>query len=78
MDYSMPECDGPTATIAIREIFNRQGYMNDQQSFIACLSAYQEKRFKDVALMSGMDCFLTKPMFKEHLHKLLIKTELIK
>ena len=43
MDYSMPECDGPQATQAIREIMSKEGIERDSQPFIACLSAYNEK-----------------------------------
>ena len=42
MDYSMPICDGPTTTIAIREILTARGISRDQQPFICCLSAYSE------------------------------------
>ena len=63
MDFSMPECDGPSATVAIREILTKHGIARAEQPFIACLSAYSDKAFKDAALAAGMDCFLTKPIF---------------
>ena len=45
MDYSMPQNDGPKATIAIRDILSKEGIDRDSQPFIACISAYSDKSF---------------------------------
>lgn len=66
MDFSMPVCDGATATKAIRSLLTKKGYSREQQPFICCLSAYSEQEFKDIAFGSGMDLFLTKPIFKNN------------
>ena len=63
MDYSMPVCDGPTATKAIREFLTESGYPREKQPIICCVSAYSELNYKNAALDSGMDCFLSKPIF---------------
>ena len=76
-DYSMPDCDGPSATIAIRQQLLDHGMAREQQPFMACLSAYQEKSFKDIASAAGFDLFMVKPVFKAQIHKLLIKANLM-
>ena len=67
MDFSMPVCNGPTATRAIRSFLAEQGWEKKQQPLICCLSAYNEQEFKDKAFDSGMDLFLIKPIFKNHI-----------
>lgn len=78
MDFSMPECDGPTATKIIRLSYQDSGCPKDKQPFISCLSAYSEKSHKKLALSSGFDCFLVKPIFKKNIHALFIQAGLIK
>lgn len=78
MDFSMPICDGPTASTRIRELLTKEGIARKNQTFIACLSAYSESSYKKIALEAGMDCFLTKPIFQKSVHKLLIQANLIK
>ena len=60
MDFSMPVCDGPTAT---REI---KGYLStnlpSQQPFICCLTAYTDQSFINAAMEAGSDDFATKPI----------------
>ena len=79
MDYSMPECGGLRATQAIRSLINfAVSWGSDvKQPLICCLTAYNEKSYKDAAKKSGMDCLLVKPIFKASAHKILIKAGLI-
>ena len=47
------------------------------QPFVCMMTAYQEKAFQDVAIDSQANLFMSKPIFKDHMHKLLIKVGLI-
>ncbi len=75
MDYSMPICDGPTATREIR------GFMStnqpNHQPFICCLSAYTEQSFIDRAKEAGSDDYATKPVNMNTLKQILRKANLI-
>ena len=72
MDFSMPECDGPQATKNIRKYLSDEGKANSDYLFICCLTAYSESTYQNIAKEAGVDCFLTKPVFKKTIHKLLI------
>ena len=61
LDYSMPICDGPHAAKKIREYLQQVG---GGRPYICCVSSYQDQSFKDVAVASGMDEFITKPIPK--------------
>ena len=74
MDFSMPICDGPTATSNIREFMTTQGL---EQPYICFITAYTRPFFQKVALQAGSDAFIIKPVFKDQFHKLLIKAGLI-
>jgi CheY-like chemotaxis protein len=73
MDFSMPFCDGPTATRKIRKFLSKTNYY----PFICCLTAYTEQSFKDAAQAAGFDDYACKPVSKETLSKILRKTRLI-
>ena len=45
LDYSMPECDGPTATVEIRRLLGGVGTA-PIQPFICCVTAYTGESFK--------------------------------
>ena len=77
MDYSMPECNGPEATRQIRELLNERGVPKKDQPFICLLTAYVEKKFHIKAMEAGMDCSVPKPIFKDSLRKILVKTNLL-
>ena len=77
MDFSMPVCDGPTSCKLIIEQFDSAGIKSEDRPVICCISAYTEKHYFEVAKASGMETFLIKPVFKDQLHKLLIKAKLI-
>ena len=77
MDFSMPVCDGPTGSKLIRKVLGLAGIEPKDQPIICCVSAYSQKQYQEVAKASGMDEFLIKPVFKIHLHKMLIKAKLI-
>ena len=74
MDYSMPFCDGPTATRKIRKYLTKTNYY---YPFICCLTAYTEQSFIDEARAAGFDDFACKPVSKEILTKILRKANLI-
>ena len=77
MDFSMPVCDGPTSCKLIIELLDTAGIKREDQPIICCISAYTEKHYSDVVKAAGMETFLIKPVFKDQLHKLLIKAKLI-
>ena len=61
IDYSMPLMDGPQTAVKIREALSeRAGFK--MNPFIICCTAYGEAMFKNQALASGMDAFVTKPL----------------
>ena len=62
MDFSMPICDGPISTSKIREFLTEQKL---KQPFICFITAYTQPFFKEVAMESGCDAFLVKPVFKD-------------
>ena len=75
MDFSMPECDGPTSTTLIREFVSTN--TRAEQPFICFVTAYSEKSFKGLAKQAGSNHFLVKPIFKTQLHKVLIKAGML-
>ena len=76
MDYSMPKCDGPTATAQIRELLNNNEYQQDSP-YICFLTAYSNKKKRKVAIEAGGDNYLVKPVFKQQIHKVLISASLL-
>ena len=76
LDYSMPECDGPTATVEIRRLLG-EDQKAPIQPFICCVTAYTGESFKQAALQYGMNDFLTKPISKDALEDLLGQVGLI-
>ena len=60
MDYSMPMCDGPDATIAIRKYFETNApHVN--RPYICCVTAYDmNESYKKRALEAGMNRFASK------------------
>ena len=77
MDYSMPILDGPTATFKIRKLLAQNEEFTKDYPYICLLSAYKEDAFHRKAIESGMNATSTKPIFKDSLHKLLIKASII-
>ena len=77
MDFSMPNCDGPTATKLIREFL--QGLPREiNRPYICFLTAYNDVESRRVAKEAGGDDFFVKPIFKDKLHKpLQLKSSLI-
>ena len=69
MDFSMPVCDGPTATREIRKYVST--IQPDQQPFICFLSAYTDESFINVAKAAGSNFFACKPICKEKLAEVL-------
>jgi CheY-like chemotaxis protein len=63
MDYVMPNCDGPTATVEVR----RLGY----RGIIIGLTGQMQQEEVDVFLQSGADEVLGKPLDMARLLELL-------
>ena len=75
MDYSMPECDGPTAAAAILKLLSEHRPL-DPPVLIACVTAYTTESFRKAALDSGMKHFLTKPVNVGNIEALLLEVGL--
>ena len=73
MDYSMPEMDGPTATIEMLKLFASSRIISDEglAPFICCCTAYGEASFKKIVFDSGMDHFINKPVSHDELVRIL-------
>ena len=67
MDFSMPECDGPSSTNLIRR-FLGDTQAREEQPFICFLTAYTDGEFQKIAEMAGSDYFIKKPIFKNTMH----------
>ena len=74
MDYSMPNMDGPAATIEICKLYKQA---NLEPPCIVCLTAFTEKVFEDKALSSGMSEFISKPINNGRLKKIMLECNLI-
>jgi two-component system sensor histidine kinase/response regulator len=71
MDCQMPEMDGYEATRKIRELEIEQ---NLPPSQIIAMTAHAMQGARDLCLASGMDDYISKPVDKEELKKVLEKT----
>ena len=69
--------DGPTCCLQVKELLTERGYDEEELPYICILTAYQEKSFENIAIQSQANLFLTKPIFKAHMHKLLIQAGLM-
>ena len=76
MDYSLPGMDGPTCATTIKKIL-QETRPGEKLPYLCFLSAYAEKSFRDKAEAAGADSFIVKPIFKQNLHKLLIRANFI-
>ena len=76
MDYAMPVCAGVEATRYIRK-FISEFAPELKQPFVCCLTSYNNLSYKIEAHNVGMDAYLTKPIFKSGINRLLIKSGLI-
>ena len=72
----MPVCAGVEATKFIRK-FLKEFAPELKQPFVCCLTSYNNNNFKIEAYEVGMDAFLTKPIFKSGIKRLLVKSGLI-
>lgn len=70
MDVQMPVMDGFTATKAIREIEEARGL---PRTPIICMTAHAMMHDKDRVIASGMDDYLTKPIFGDDLRDMLAR-----
>ena len=77
MDFSMPECDGPTSSQIMRDLFATAGIPRKDQPYIALLTAFTDKEFHEVALQKQMDAFYIKPIFKSQMQILLHKAGIL-
>ena len=55
----------------------QEGRPKDKLPYLCFLTAYSEKSFRDKAAASGADSYIVKPIFKQTMHKLLIKAGLL-
>ena len=76
LDFSMPLLTGPQATRKIRSMLEQKGYSREEV-FICVVTAYSEKSKQRVAEEAGMNSFMVKPVFKPHMHRVLIKAGLM-
>ena len=75
LDFSMPEMDGPEVAREIAKIYRENPLLQQSQMpFICCCTAYTEAQFRDAALDSGMNHFLSKPISSDELQQLLTLT----
>lgn len=49
MDFAMPHLDGPGVTRAIRQFYADMGVPRDQQSYICCMTGYQDPKYSKAA-----------------------------
>ena len=68
LDYSMPNMDGPATA---NKICKAYAQYKKKPPYIVCLTAFTEKIYKDKACESGMNEFITKPIDKTKLKKIM-------
>ncbi|WP_421849451.1 ATP-binding protein [Marinomonas sp.] len=73
MDCNMPEMDGFSATVAIRQIEKDKAL---HQTPIVALTAHVEEDIKRRCLESGMNAFISKPFLFEDLEAIVNKTKM--
>ena len=73
----MPGEDGPYTVQRVRRMLYDHDIPRDRQPFIAMLTAYHQNQFHKLAIDMGIDVSLVKPIFKDQMHKLLIKAGLL-
>ena len=74
MDIQMPVKDGITATKEIREM----DFSNRKEPWIIALTAHATEGFKSVAIESGVDSIIVKPIRRETLYQSLMKFATLK
>ena len=83
MDLYMPICNGLQATQSIRKYLQkvRAGCIHDSTSlvnpYICLLTSNRTSACQEQAVGFGVDCVITKPIFKAGIQRLLIKSGLI-
>ena len=82
MDLYMPICNGLEAAKSIRKYLKkvRAGILDSStlvQPYICLLTSNGTIACQERALISGIDCVITKPIFKVGIQKLLIKSGLL-
>ena len=75
MDFEMPICRGPEATRSIRK-FLKDSAPELKLPFICCLTSYNTYNCKLEAYHAGTDAFLTKPIFKQGIQRMMTKAGL--
>ena len=76
LDFSMPLLTGPQATRKIRGMLKQKGYSCDEV-LICAVTEYSEISKQREAEEAGMNSFLVKPVFKSHMHRVLIEAGLM-
>ena len=68
IDYKMPNCNGAEATAMIKSLLIDY---DNKWPYIACLSNFNEISIKKSVIRAGVDVFLSKPIFKVGIYRLL-------
>jgi PAS domain S-box-containing protein len=71
MDIQMPEVDGYEATVRIRELESGAGPGQNSRVPIIALTAHALANYREKSFSAGMDDYLTKPIDKENLYRLI-------
>ena len=76
LDYSMPDLDGPQTARRISELFKENPILSSHQKpFICCCTAYTEAQYQRIAIESGMDKFISKPINNDEIKEILQNIE---
>ena len=68
----MPGMDGPEVAKEIHRLYRESEHVTEAQiPYICCCTAYTDVQFKNIALASGMNHYLNKPVSKEELDQLI-------
>lgn len=71
MDINMPDMDGFELTARIREPESRSNQSNERQTIIIAVTAWAMTGMKERCLEAGMDGYLSKPVIREELTKMI-------
>ena len=64
IDYSMPDMDGLELVRKLRSLLEEHN-LSDKQPIYCCCTAYNTVEHRDIAISSGFDYFMVKPIKKD-------------
>ena len=64
IDYSMPDMDGLELVRKLRSLLEEHN-LSDKQPIYCCCTAYNTAEHRDIAISSGFDYFMVKPIKKD-------------